>query len=230
MNPGVEARAMATVLLLRHGETAWNRERRVQGWAPTSLTERGREQARAAARALAMEAYDVDRIEASDLRRCRETARIVRATAFPDVDVEYRRAWRERDFGVMQGLDYGELFDAHPEYSLEQVGIAAARTRPERGESLLEMRERVLDRWTELCAGIGPDETVLVVTHGGPLYALVGHLRGRDLVSGVVDARQDNCALTEVGIEDGACEVRRENVREWEVGVDQAETGSNQSA
>lgn len=227
MGPAVEVESMATALLLRHGETAWNRERRVQGWAPTSLTDWGREQARAAARALRGE-YAVDRIEASDLRRCKETARIVRSTAFPDVEVAYRRAWRERDFGVMQGLGYEELFDAHPEHSLAAVGIAAARARPERGETLLEMRERVLDRWGALCEEIGPDETVLVVTHGGPLYALVGHLRGRDLLRAVLEAEQDNCALTEVVIEGRSCEVRRENVREWDVG--QSETGSNQSA
>lgn len=66
-----------TVLLVHHGETTWNRERRVQGWAPTGLTERGEEQARAAGRAIAAE-HAVDRIVTSDLRRTAETARLLR--------------------------------------------------------------------------------------------------------------------------------------------------------
>lgn len=57
---------MATVLLVRHGETGWNRERRVQGWAPSGLTDRGQEQARAVGRAIGESA--VARIVASDLR------------------------------------------------------------------------------------------------------------------------------------------------------------------
>ncbi|PSP97202.1 hypothetical protein BRC89_12390 [Halobacteriales archaeon QS_4_70_19] len=63
---------MTTVLLLRHGETTWNRQGRIQGWAPTPLTERGHEQARRAGTAIA-DTYDVDRVVASDLRRTRET-------------------------------------------------------------------------------------------------------------------------------------------------------------
>ena len=70
---GADAATTTTVLLVRHGETTWNRERRVQGWAPSALTERGKQQARAAGRAIA-EGHAVDRIVASDLRRAAETA------------------------------------------------------------------------------------------------------------------------------------------------------------
>ena len=67
---------MNRVLFVRHGETTWNRESRIQGWASTPLTGRGRDQARATGRLL--RAAGVDRVVASDLRRARETARLLR--------------------------------------------------------------------------------------------------------------------------------------------------------
>ena len=63
---------MATVLLARHAETAWNRERRLQGWAPSRLTDRGREQA--AALAARLSERSIDRLVSSDLERSTETA------------------------------------------------------------------------------------------------------------------------------------------------------------
>lgn len=191
----------ATVVLARHGETTWNRERRIQGWAPTSLTDRGREQARELGRHLA-DSYDVDRLVASDLRRTRETARLVSREL--DCPVDYDRGWRERSFGVYQGLSYEELFEGHPEFAVHQLGVAAARTEPEGGESLLAARDRILDAWDRLVADAGGGETVAVVTHGGPLYVLLGHLTGRDLVTALTEHDQGNCAVSEVRLtEDG---------------------------
>ena len=186
-----------TVVLTRHGETAWNRDRRVQGWAQTALNDVGREQARALGAHLA-ETYDVDRLVASDLRRTRETARLVARQL--ECPVAFDRGWRERNFGVYQGLTYEELFEGYPEFAIHEVGIAAARTEPEGGESLLSARDRVLDAWNRLVESLGGDETVVVVTHGGPLYVLLAHLRGRDLVSALVDHDQGNCAVSEVRV------------------------------
>ncbi|MFD1646500.1 histidine phosphatase family protein [Haloarchaeobius litoreus] len=191
----------ATVVLARHGETTWNRERRIQGWAPTSLTDTGREQARRLGTHLA-DSYDVDRLVASDLRRTRETARLVaRHVACP---VDYDRGWRERSFGVYQGLSYETLFEGHPEFAVHKIGVEAARTDPEGGESLLTARERVLDAWNRLVAEVPDGGTVAVVTHGGPLYVLLGHLRGQDIVTALTEHDQGNCAVSEVRLtEDG---------------------------
>ena len=198
---------MATVLLCRHGETTWNRERRVQGWAPTPLTDRGRDQARALAAHVAAE-YDVDRVFASDLERAAETARFLGrdVDAAPELD----RAWRERDFGRFQGLSYTDLFEGHPEYALGRTGYAAAESVPEGGESLLAMRERVLDAWNALLAGLA-DATIAVVTHGGPLYAVTGAVKGLDVVTATLEQEQGNCALNEFRVTDGEAELVVEN-------------------
>lgn len=189
---------MARVLLVRHGETAWNRDRRIQGWAPSSLTERGREQAVAVADHLAAE-RSVDRLVASDLRRARETARIVGGAT--GTAATFDRGWRERSFGVFQGMDYETVFGDHPEFSLSEIGYAAAEVRPEGGESMLDARERVVDAWQRLAASLGGDETVAVVAHGGPIKMVVGYLRGLDVAATVFDVDVPNCSLTEVALE-----------------------------
>jgi probable phosphoglycerate mutase len=186
---------MATVLLARHGETTWNRSGRVQGWAPTPLTERGHDQAAALGAAFAS-AFDVDRLVSSDLRRAVETARhVARVTG---VDPETDVGWRERDFGSLQGLSVTELFGDHPEYALGQSGVAAATARPDSGETVIESRDRVLDAWERLRADLSPDETVVVVAHGGPIRLLLGSIRGYDVVDSILEIEQDNCAINEI--------------------------------
>ena len=186
---------MTTVLLVRHGETTWNRERRVQGWVESALTDRGHDQAAALADAIAAE-YDPDRLVASDLRRTRETAEhLARATGLsPDFDP----AWRERDFGRLQGMDYEELFVGHPQYAVSQSGHWAAMEQPPGGESLLESRRRILGAWEALLADAGEAETVVVVSHGGPLYLVLGAVKRLDIVATIMDQEQDNCALNEL--------------------------------
>lgn len=198
---------MARVLLVRHGETAWNRERRIQGWAPTNLTDRGRDQAATLADALE-HAYEITRIHASDLPRTQETAGIL--TPALDAPLTLDPRWRERDFGFCQGLPYDDFTDTFPDLSLAAAGEPAVRTTPESGESLQATRDRVLAAWHDLTDTTTPDETVLVVTHGGPICLLLGHLDNRPIVQSFLDYRQDNCAINEVTL-DNPPRIVREN-------------------
>ena len=200
---------MATLVVVRHGETRWNRENRVQGWAAVGLTERGKQQANTLAATIA-DRYAVDRVVSSDLRRTLETARpLARAV---DCEPTPDRRWRERDFGVLQGLSYGELFFGYPEYTLTEVGYIAAQTSPEGGESLLDQRERIIDAATDLGANMGEDETIVVVAHGGSLYLLLGWIKGLDIVATITEQEQGNCAINEFVVnDDDTPTVEREN-------------------
>lgn len=200
---------MATVVLLRHGETDWNRDRLVQGWAPVALNERGREQARAAGTHLA-ESYDVDRVIASDLRRTRETVALVGQSGVEPSPV-FDRDWRERGFGVLQGLGYESVFGEHPEYDVASGNADALEARPENGESLLDLRERVLRGWksvldrvdsTDDQAESDGEETTLVVTHGGPIYVLLAHVEGVSLPEMFDREHQANCAVNEIRVDE----------------------------
>lgn len=212
---------MPTALLCRHGQTDWNAERRLQGWAPVGLSERGREQAAALGTAIA-DAHDVDEVVASDLARTRETAEhVAEATGAP---VRFDRGWRERGFGVYQGLPYAEVQERHPEFDLGTSSIVGLPATPEGGESLEAVRERVFDAWERLHADAGSiasagndgaatdDDTVAVVTHGGPLHLVLGRVKGLSVEASLRAGSQGNCAINEVRPNgDDEFVVRREN-------------------
>lgn len=151
---------MATTLLLaRHGETDWNRERRWQGQADTPLNEAGLAQARALAEELAAEPPAA--IYSSDLVRSRETAEIAGALLGLPVRVDARL--REMDVGSWSGRPVTET---HGPFE-RPLDRAAA----ERNEAFEEMQARVLEALQEIAAA-HDGERVLVVTHGGPIAAV----------------------------------------------------------
>jgi probable phosphoglycerate mutase len=184
---------MTRVITVRHGETDWNRDGRMQGWAPVPLNDTGREQAETTGRWLA-DTYDVDRVLASDLLRTRETTDLL-LESIGDRPVSFESAWRERGLGVYQGLSYADVEDRFPTYGLSETAYRAVEATPEGGESFRDVASRVVGRFDELDE-FG-DETVLVVTHGGPLCILLGHAKGLDLTASLVNHHPDNCAVTE---------------------------------
>lgn len=99
-----------TLLLIRHGETAWNAEQRMQGHIDIALNAEGERQAEALADALAGER--IDAIVASDLQRARQTAQALGRRT--DVAVRTDRALRERCYGAFEGLLYAEIAGRYP--------------------------------------------------------------------------------------------------------------------
>lgn len=169
---------------MRHGETDWNLNRRLQGHADRPLNETGREQARGLAADLAEEPLEA--VYSSDLSRASETARIVAearglaVTTLPEL--------RERHFGSWEGLTDEEIHERFPEAADGVLGD---------GESRDELDRRVLAALDRI-ADEHPDGTVLVVSHGGPLRAVLRHCR-----DGVVD-RIANCHLVRLEAGGGA--------------------------
>jgi broad specificity phosphatase PhoE len=151
----------ATILLARHGETDWNRERRIQGHADEPLNEAGRGQARELAAVLAQEVFDA--IYASDLARAHETARIV--AEHHDLAVTLLPDLRERHFGSWEGLTEGEILQRFPDAGPGHRGD---------GEAADEMAGRVIAAIHRI-AEAHPGGHVLAVAHGGPLRAVLLH-------------------------------------------------------
>ena len=128
---------MTELILVRHGETDWNRDQRWQGHADRPLNETGREQARAIAEELASE--QIDAIYTSDLARARETAELIAERA--GVPFVLEPQLREIDVGEWQGLTRPEIEERYPE------GFRNWHERGhgwERGETYDELAERVL--------------------------------------------------------------------------------------
>jgi 2,3-bisphosphoglycerate-dependent phosphoglycerate mutase len=193
---------MYTIVLLRHGESVWNKENRFTGWTDVDLSEKGVVEAHEAGRLLKEGKFMFDVAFTSVLKRAIRTLWIV----LDDLDlmwVPVYRNWRlnERHYGALQGLDKVETAEKHSE---EQVHIwrRSYDVRPPlldendqrypgndamyknlqkedlpRGECLKDTVERFLPYWQEVIVpAIVSGERVLIVAHGNSLRALVKHL------------------------------------------------------
>ena len=154
------------LIVVRHGETAWNVDTRIQGHLDIPLNTTGLWQARQLGDALAVEA--ISAIYTSDLLRARKTAQAVAdATGAALVD---EPGLRERAFGSFQGRTFAEVETEHPEQA-RRWRQRDPDYAPDGGESLRVLRERVVDTIPRLAAR-HPGELVLLVTHGGVLDVL----------------------------------------------------------
>ena len=193
---------MHTLVLLRHGESAWNKENRFTGWTDVGLSEKGFDEAQTAGRRLREAGFTFDLCHTSVLKRAIKTLWL----ALEELDLMYlpvHNHWRlnERHYGALQGLDKAETaerhskeqvflwrrsFDVppppldltdprHPSHDPRYAGLDPAQL--PRAESLKDTIIRVLPCWNET---IAPDITsgrrILISAHGNSLRALVKHL------------------------------------------------------
>ncbi|WP_030250497.1 histidine phosphatase family protein [Streptomyces violens] len=160
------------IVLWRHGQTAWNLERRFQGTTDIELTEAGVEQARRAARLLA--ALQPDAIIASDLQRAARTA--AELSAVTRLDVTHDEALRETYAGAWQGLTHEEIVAQYAEqYAAWKRGEPVRRGG---GELETEVADRAAPV-VQLAADKLPDGgTLVVVSHGGTIRTTIGRLLG----------------------------------------------------
>jgi 2,3-bisphosphoglycerate-dependent phosphoglycerate mutase len=154
------------LVLLRHGETAWNAETRIQGQLDVPLNARGFWQAGRLAQALAGEAFDA--IYSSDLARAHATAQAVARAQ--GLQVQTDPALRERGFGRFEGLIYAEIEERYAEEALRwrrrEAGFG-----PGGGEPLAAFYDRSVAAVMR-CAARHPGQSIAVVAHSGVLDCL----------------------------------------------------------
>ena len=193
---------MPTLVLLRHGESTWNKENRFTGWTDVDLSDKGREEARAAGQLLKEEGFVFDVAYTSVLKRAIRTCFI----ALDELDllwIPMIRNWRlnERHYGALQGLNKAETAAKHGEaqvkiwrrsYDLPPPPLSPeddrypgrdpryADLRPDelpRTEALKDTVARFLPYWHETIApDIRAGRRVLITAHGNSLRALVKYL------------------------------------------------------
>jgi 2,3-bisphosphoglycerate-dependent phosphoglycerate mutase len=193
---------MLRLVLLRHGESTWNKENRFTGWTDVDLSDKGREEAREAGRLMSAEKYEFDVAHTSVLKRAIRTLWI----ALDELDMMWipvYRSWRlnERHYGGLQGLNKAETaakygddqvkiwrrsYDTppppltyedprHPSHDRRYADLKRAEI--PLTESLKDTVARFLPHWHEVIApDIKAGKRVLIVAHGNSLRALVKYL------------------------------------------------------
>ncbi|MAS34578.1 MAG: hypothetical protein CL610_11255 [Anaerolineaceae bacterium] len=181
------------VILIRPGETEWNRQGRWQGWVANPLSDYGRAQAKSLARYIRN--IGLSALYASDTRRAVETAEILAETlGFTPI---YDQRWRERDIGAWQGMTLEEIRSWNvEEYKQLQADIENYRV-PE-GESRADVRQRVNEAFNEILAA-DKGSTVGILTHTTSTHMLLHSLvPDYNIYSGVLG----NTAVTTIHRED----------------------------
>jgi probable phosphoglycerate mutase len=151
------------LVLIRHGETDWNAEGRIQGHLPVPLNERGREQAEALA--VHLREIPFDAVYSSDLLRARQTAEaIVRRSGH---EILFEERLREWDLGIISGMLRIEAERDFPQAARIYRNYLVDEPLPG-GESIRRRFERVTRAVADIASG-HREQRVLVVSHGGPL-------------------------------------------------------------
>jgi probable phosphoglycerate mutase len=163
---------MTRIIVVRHGETRWNLESRLQGHGDSPLTESGIAQADAIAGRLAGETFDA--LISSDLGRALETARRIAARTGHAIVADTR--FRERNFGRAEGMTFGEMDSHYPEL-FSRVRETDPDYDAHGGETRRQLFERVRDSFAALAREQG-DRCVAVVCHGGVLASLYRVIHG----------------------------------------------------
>ena len=158
---------MIRLLLVRHGTTAWNQEGRYQGQSDLPLDETGLRQALTLKNRLARQ--EIGAIYASDLIRAWQTASAIAEPHSLAVRPEPRL--REIDFGVWDGSTYAEIARRFPQ-ALAAWEADPLNTAPHGGESLGQVTARVRAALDDI-RHLHPDQTVVIVAHGGSLHVLL---------------------------------------------------------
>lgn len=154
---------MSRLLLVRHGQSDWNAEGRIQGQSGAGLSDLGRRQAEAVASAVADERPDA-RLVSSDLQRCQQTAAPLAARLGHEPELEPRL--RERAFGAWEGRRHAEVASEDAERwtrfarGEEVIGEIGGETAAALADRVVPVLRALLD---------GEDDTV-AVTHGGPIW------------------------------------------------------------
>jgi probable phosphoglycerate mutase len=185
------------LILIRHGETDWNRELRFQGHIDVPLNDMGHEQARRLGLRMADE--QVDHLVSSDLMRAQQTA--APAAQQLALEIVTTVALREQNFGIVEGMRADEIQNLHPRAWEDWLQFREDHAMPE-GESPRQFHARIIEALGHI-ATVHAGQRVLVVTHGGVLDMVWRTARGLGL-NGPRQSEIPNAGFNRIRIADAS--------------------------
>jgi len=162
-------RTITQLCLVRHGETDWNNQRRLQGQEDVPLNDLGRQQAKESGLHLKEEHWDT--IVASPLSRAFETAKIIQNELHQNIPIYTNDAFKERAFGDASGLTFDELRKTYPNRNIPNQ------------EEWEEFKTRVFNGLEDIQTNF-PDQKVLLVAHGAVINCILSVLSNGEVGTG----------------------------------------------
>jgi broad specificity phosphatase PhoE len=161
------------LILIRHGETLWNKEGRVQGFSDIDLSDAGHHQARQLA--LSLKDHPIHAIYSSPLIRAQKTARII--NQYHDAPVYIESGLMEMDQGDFEGLSFQELMSCEKSFLQKWIADPASMQIPN-GESFMELQARA---WKAIESILDKSEDALVVSHNFTIAAILCKIKNISL-------------------------------------------------
>lgn len=158
---------LRSIWLVRHGQADWNLQRRYMSHSDRVLTPFGEQQARSLS--AFFHARKIDVIVHTGLSRTESTALAIRGSRH--IDIVYDERWHEANHGAWEGLTHREVMQHYRDDAMRRF-VDPVNNAPLDGESLTQMTMRVLEAWRELGEHFA-NKRVVVVSHGGPIQALL---------------------------------------------------------
>ena len=163
------------IILIRHGETEWNSQKRMQGHSNSDLSLVGQAQIQALGQLMKNVPFDL--IYSSDSLRAKQTAEAI--TQFSGHELQFDQRLREKNLGVFEGLTSEEARERHPEV-FRLFKTAGSKYVVDEGDSTQQLQDRALEIVNEIRIK-HPEERVLLVTHGGFIRVVMKHSLGLSL-------------------------------------------------
>ena len=186
------------LILIRHGETLWNKEKRVQGTTDIELSETGIEQARKLA--VSLKSMAIGAIHASPLKRAHQTAAII--NRFHGRDIETHHELMEMDMGDFEGVSFKDLMARENEFLRRWIAEPASVRMPN-GETLAELQNRA---WRTIEEILRREENALVVSHNFTIASILCRLRNISL-SEFRSTCVDNASKTLIRFQNGRAHI-----------------------
>jgi len=192
------------LILIRHGETLWNKEGRIQGLSDVDLNDAGIEQARRLA--FSLQDTTIGAVHASPLKRAYRTAEII--NSFHGRRIEVHADLMEMDQGDFEGVPFKELMAREKDFLRRWVADPVSVRMP-RGESLEELQKRA---WRPIEKMIAAGEDSLVVAHNFTIAVILCRLRNISL-NEFRSSCVDNASKTLIRVSDGRASIEVMNDR-----------------
>lgn len=165
------------IWLIRHGETDWNAEQRLQGWRDIPLNEAGRQQAKSVQRFLTQQNIAFDAVLTSDLQRAIQTAQIA-FEGYPTV-LNQDAQLRERNYGIYEGQPWRNLIQFPDQPTLE-INLRNPELEVPEGESLTVFHERIIQAFHRIALE-RPTQRLAVIAHGGVIEMVWRYIKKVEL-------------------------------------------------